>query len=578
MKKPGLLNPFSALLALALLLNACGAAPAANPTPQAQTQTTQPPPPTAIASDTPVSLPAAIEMARKAAAQRSGLKPQDVQVTTYSQIEWPDSCLGFPLPDEMCAQVITPGYTGTLQAGQEQFEFHSDSTGGRLRMQPGAALAARQALAQQLGAQAEQILFGPVEATDWNNSCLGIQTGQGCADVITPGYRVTLSANGTLYEYHTDRAGKTILAAGVPAVQVNRPAVVWEQTTDSGCEAATINQDAVSFGDCTNSQTTGQPASAARKADLADFAILFASFQAETPAGKVQFTGQGPVTATPWQQRMIAAWAGLVMHEAAGRAQADEGVVIAWHRQGGTENLCQDVKVFTSGEALIQSCQDNQGAGAVQDMGRLRLTSSQLQTLYYWLDNLKHYDIERTQTFKGTNLATKLTFNGKGQTTADQNQQKDIEDLTQEMQTRANLVIAPDDLQTARQALTDYLTALSQGRYADASALYGGDYKLLRQNNPDIAKKDLAALFEAACTKNGYICTLTIKNEVSAAQISETQFRFSIEMQAQDGSLFALGPCCGADPQKEPPVTQFDFIVANVKGKMLVLSLPVYTP
>lgn len=44
-----------------------------------------------------------------------------------------------------------------------------------------------------------------VEPVDWPDACLGLaRPDEACAQVITPGLRVLLSAGGRQYEYHTD--------------------------------------------------------------------------------------------------------------------------------------------------------------------------------------------------------------------------------------------------------------------------------------------------------------------------------------------------------------------------------------
>lgn len=70
-------------------------------------------------------------------------------------------------------------------------------------------------LSQRAGVPATSIEVVSAEAVDWPDACLGVRTpDRMCAQVITPGYRITLRANGKLYEYHTDQGSRAILAAG----------------------------------------------------------------------------------------------------------------------------------------------------------------------------------------------------------------------------------------------------------------------------------------------------------------------------------------------------------------------------
>jgi hypothetical protein len=51
----------------------------------------------------------------------------DIKLAAMESQEWPDSSLGCPQPEQMYAQVITPGYIIMLEANGTQYEFHSDA-------------------------------------------------------------------------------------------------------------------------------------------------------------------------------------------------------------------------------------------------------------------------------------------------------------------------------------------------------------------------------------------------------------------------------------------------------------------
>jgi hypothetical protein len=70
---------------------------------------------------------------------------------------------------------------------------------------------ARQALAKDLGVQDSGIKLIGLEAVEWSDSSLGCpKPGETYLQVITPGYRVTLEAQGQRYEYHTDRTTRAV--------------------------------------------------------------------------------------------------------------------------------------------------------------------------------------------------------------------------------------------------------------------------------------------------------------------------------------------------------------------------------
>ncbi|MCD4738472.1 MAG: hypothetical protein K8R89_04355 [Anaerolineae bacterium] len=66
-------------------------------------------------------------------AAREGIPVDSLTVNSITAVDWRDSCLGCARPDENCAMVITPGYRLLLQAGDAQYEVHTDATGKRAR-------------------------------------------------------------------------------------------------------------------------------------------------------------------------------------------------------------------------------------------------------------------------------------------------------------------------------------------------------------------------------------------------------------------------------------------------------------
>jgi hypothetical protein len=85
---------------------------------------------TAESESPPASL---IEDLKTVLATESGVASSNVFVKKATAVEWNDSCLGAARPDEMCAQVITPGYQIVLGTLTQEFEFHTDRTGRHFR-------------------------------------------------------------------------------------------------------------------------------------------------------------------------------------------------------------------------------------------------------------------------------------------------------------------------------------------------------------------------------------------------------------------------------------------------------------
>jgi heat shock protein HslJ len=77
-----------------------------------------------------------------------------------------------------------------------------------------AVLAAQQWLATQLSVAADQVRIIEAEQTEWTDSCLGLgRANESCLQVMTPGWRVVLEANGQRYEARTNEDGSVIRVA-----------------------------------------------------------------------------------------------------------------------------------------------------------------------------------------------------------------------------------------------------------------------------------------------------------------------------------------------------------------------------
>lgn len=218
-------RPITALfLLLILVLAACTQAepePGAAPEPAAS--------PT-VEPTAPVETPeaaggaaAAIEAARAALAARENVPAEEIELVSSEPMEWTDSCLGLGGPAESCLQVITPGWLVILRlpgGGDTVVEARTDQTGETVRFQetadpatelPVAAVRAREELAAELGVDLETVQVLSFEQEEWPDSCLGMAgPDEMCLQVITPGWRILLSANGETYEVHTDRTGDSV--------------------------------------------------------------------------------------------------------------------------------------------------------------------------------------------------------------------------------------------------------------------------------------------------------------------------------------------------------------------------------
>jgi len=70
---------------------------------------------------------------------------------------------------------------------------------------------AQEDLARRLDLSPEEMLVVSIEAVEWSDTSLGCpQPGMMYAQVITPGFRLVLEAEGETYQYHTDRTAQVV--------------------------------------------------------------------------------------------------------------------------------------------------------------------------------------------------------------------------------------------------------------------------------------------------------------------------------------------------------------------------------
>jgi hypothetical protein len=135
----------------------------------------------------------------------------------------------------------------------------------------------------------------------------------------------------------------------------------------------------------------------------------------------------------------------------------------------------------------------------------------------------------------------------------------------------------PSTTGEAYDVLVNFLTRLHTKNYSDAIQLYGGEYEQLQVFNPEIDPNDQVALWAWACDNQLLQCL-----EVRSATFKELRggsYIFQVEFSNPDGSLFILGPCCGANETEMPPVSQFEYTVSrNVDHRFVVMNTPPYVP
>lgn len=195
----------------------------------ASTGVVEPAVPPIDSTDTPASAPSPIPMTE------SGTTGSTAEETTDMHNE------DDPLQDE-------DGSPGLEEAGGDESVRHEavspvvvdlgdltaqpaeDASTPRAIHAPGlpnpAAIAANRAaatLAGELALDVEDVTILRTESVEWPDSSLGCpKSGQNYLMVITPGFRVSLKADGQTYEYHTNRDGTVVVRCEGGVRKMNR--------------------------------------------------------------------------------------------------------------------------------------------------------------------------------------------------------------------------------------------------------------------------------------------------------------------------------------------------------------------
>lgn len=321
-----------------------------------------------------------------------GMEPGTLKVVTAEPVQWINGCLGLPEASEACVEKITDGYKLILQAEGHSYEIHTDQTGENVRVlglfpdkTPSTVRLAVMDLASRLVNGASRIDIISFSAVDWPDACLGVVTDEMCAQVITPGYEATFSANGRVFIYHTDEAGgNVVLYQDGSAPSGMRNVIIMLDTTSPKCTAAMISDEEVSSGAC-NSEIISHPlTSSDHTVQINWYADTYAPFELTTDSARLRFSGRGGQIASPAEQRAILEWAVLTKAQAeAAMSSPDAGLAAVIEQTGGFAGICRRVTLNLNGWLSAADCR----AGELRYISS-RMTSAELQQLFDLYDRL----------------------------------------------------------------------------------------------------------------------------------------------------------------------------------------------
>ncbi|HEU4324720.1 MAG TPA: hypothetical protein VFS21_16365 [Roseiflexaceae bacterium] len=240
------------------------------PTPAADQTPTQEPTAPAAPTDTAGTQPDTqlVQAARDDLAAHLGVPPEQLTLESAGAQEWPNSALGCPAADTAYMEVITPGFKMVFTNGTSDYAVHTaqskeamvlctndqpvnlsgtadsggvsgqpidggDNTTVRPNEPSGAlpgsqpvgvnnsnraqVALARKELTSKAAVQDSEITVVSVEEVEWRDSSLGCpEPDVMYMQVITPGYRITLEAQGKRYTYHSDMGQQVIPCENKP--------------------------------------------------------------------------------------------------------------------------------------------------------------------------------------------------------------------------------------------------------------------------------------------------------------------------------------------------------------------------
>lgn len=181
-----------------------------------------------------------------------------------------------------------------------------------------AQAAAAAKLAESLGVDVAAITAISATPVEFSDSCLGIPNPVAlCAAVVTPGYRITLTADGTTYVVHTNEDASVVLE--------NPARVIWGRTGGIAGVCQTLE---LVRGGATTAGTCGQAAdvelTAEEQAQLDKWLTRFGEVRftsddlnggtvvADGFVDDLYFVGTGTEMPTPEEQQAMLDWAAAV--------------------------------------------------------------------------------------------------------------------------------------------------------------------------------------------------------------------------------------------------------------------------
>ncbi|MBW4441099.1 MAG: hypothetical protein KME10_07675 [Plectolyngbya sp. WJT66-NPBG17] len=167
------------------------------------------------------ALPESVEQkVRQAAAQEFGVQPSAVNLVSFNQQTWMDSCLGLGGAAEICAQALIEGWRVEVSDGQNNLTYRTDSNANTVRLEPRSSEATLpievsqrllNKVSRQVRVPVDRLKIAAVRSTTWDG-CLGIfKPRQACTRIALPGWQAIVTNGERSWIYHFDQSGTRIV-------------------------------------------------------------------------------------------------------------------------------------------------------------------------------------------------------------------------------------------------------------------------------------------------------------------------------------------------------------------------------
>ena len=266
-------------------------------------------------------------------------------------------------------------------------------------------------LSGQLGLPVDAVTIVEAVETVWPNACLGFPAeGEICAEVLTPGFAVSLEADSQRYSYRTDETLNRIRLVAAPIPDIGTPLAIWKDTRSSFA-TATVGTRGFALGLRGGPQLVVSGESSSREEMMGQLLARFAPFQAVTEAGAIDFRGEGTEDAGEIEQRMVAEWVrGYYLSIWINSDPDIPTTVLTWERVGGLAGFCDIVAIHAGGEVVVSDCR----AGADRILTRSWLNRRQLIEVFGWMDELESFESTQTEPATADALRISITLQANG--------------------------------------------------------------------------------------------------------------------------------------------------------------------